>query len=336
MLWRCLLCSLLAACRIGYEPAPVRVGDGGRDADGPRDAGATDGQTMVADTGPGLDGGPPPDGCVPAPAELCNRLDDDCDGAIDETWIVVSAFAECAGPAREADFTLVGRAWNQADTIRSARVASGMLDVVSVTLVPELPAGMDSRRGVGNLLGYDRPMELVFVPFPEPGNDPAIEPNVTRVELELAWGAFAVADGDGDDVVVYETGEPIDEPEPYAVAFRDARTGEWSEFRYEHFDRFDMPTELFATAFDLADFGVRVADRMQVANVFNTEAAIGEDRVAEADGQGVVIRAGEAGWDAADPLLMPAGGPFPTALLDSDLVWVVALHPNVETRCCPP
>lgn len=332
---RLFLCSLLAACRIGYEPLPFTEGDGGPDG-GVRDGGGADGHTPGADAAMGLDGGPPPDGCISMPAELCNRVDDDCDGAIDETWTVVSSFAECSGPAREDDFTLVGLSWNQADTIRSARVASGMLDVIAVALVPDLRAGMDTRRAVGNLLGYDMPMEFVFVPFPEAGNDPAIEPNLTRVELELAWGAFVVADGDGDDVVVYETGDPIDEPEAYAVAFRDARTGAWSDFRYEHFDAFDATTELFATAFDLADFGVTVADRMQVANVFNTEAAVGEDRVTEADGQGVVIRGGEPGWDAASALLMPAGAPFPTTLLDSDLVWIVALHPNVEPRCCPP
>ena len=336
-----VLCSVAAAaCRIGYDPASISDGGGGSDTgarlDGAvRDAGDADGAVVVTDGGGGLDGGPPPDGCVPA-LEECNRLDDDCDGAIDETWAVVSSFAECSGPARLTTFDLVAFTWDQADAIRSASVSSGMLEDRPIVLSPALPAGIDTSRAVGNLLGYDMPMVTVFVPFPETGGDLTIEPNATRVEIELGWGGFEVPNGPGDDVIVYETGEPITEPEAFAVAFRNARTGVWSAFRYEQPDGFDSGAELFVTAFDLGDFGPAVADAMRVANVFNAEAASGEDRVTGASGEGVVIRAGEPGWDTASPLLTPAGAPYATPQLDTDLIYVVSLHPTVAARCCPP
>lgn len=59
------------------------------------------------------------------------------------------------------------------------------------------------------------------------------------------------------------------------------------------------------------------------------------DRVDDPSGEGFVLRGDEPGWDAAHPLLMTAGGTgYPTALLDTDLLFVVALHPTIAPRCC--
>ncbi len=71
-------------------------GDGGTT---PVDAGF-DAGTGGGDAGPGTDAGPGdagPDGCVPGSTELCNALDEDCDGNVDEGIDTMTSLDHCGG-----------------------------------------------------------------------------------------------------------------------------------------------------------------------------------------------------------------------------------------------
>jgi len=196
---------------------------------------------------------------------------------------------------------------------------------------------LDGAFTLGNLLVPSPDTAPRWAPMPSVGGDLSIEPNVDRAALEIDWTAsWAVRDGPGDDLVVYEHGDPINEPEAFSVAVHDARTGEWSARRWEFFDVFSATDLLFVTGYDLADFGLPggVVDRVRIESVFGVAAAM-PDRVSDASGQGFVLRAGESGWDTAHLLRLVAGGAGPpTDLLDADLLWVSALHPLVEPSCC--
>ncbi|MCZ7687238.1 MAG: hypothetical protein M5U28_54285 [Sandaracinaceae bacterium] len=79
--WIALAALAAAGCEV--EPFCLTCADGAVDGGGGMDAAAGDAQVIVPDAGPdaGTDGGRP-DGCLEA--ELCNELDDDCDGFVDE------------------------------------------------------------------------------------------------------------------------------------------------------------------------------------------------------------------------------------------------------------
>ena len=270
--------------------------------------------------------------------EQCNGLDDDCDGATDETYTVVPTWGGCATAPRGGAVTLLGFTFDAEDAVRDAVIAEGGVEAAQVGTL-STPGGLvlDPARTLANLLLPPATAEARWVPFPAVGGDTAYEPNITRSALESSWSeAWAMRDGPGDDLVVLEHGNPIEEPEAFAISVRDARTGRWSPVRYEHFDEYSDPDRLFATAFDLADFGLAggIADRVRIHNVFAGDAPE-PDRVDDPSGEGFVVRAGDFDYAVSHPLTMTADGPpFPTALLDTDLLFVAALHPTVERRCC--
>ncbi|MGG6238865.1 hypothetical protein ACQ4N7_09505 [Nodosilinea sp. AN01ver1] len=102
-----------------------------------------------------------------------------------------------------------------------------------------------------------------------------------RSTLELTWEAGAgPVNQAGDDFVVYENGF-ANGPEYYAVAVRSATTGLFTPFRYETFNSYDESaisgsddgTGLFATAFDLSDFGLASGEAIDAVRIKNLTAA---------------------------------------------------------------
>jgi hypothetical protein len=111
--------------------------------------------------------------------------------------------------------------------------------------------------------------------------------------------------------------------------------------RYEFHD-FDEATlsNVHVTLYELSDFGVaegQIVDGIYLANVFNSDAAAGPDRVNDPSGEGVVFYPGEAGWDTGYTLLADISGmtgPPLSVDIDPDPVFAVALHTVTTGPCC--
>lgn len=275
--------------------------------------------------------------CTDMP-EACNGLDDDCDGRTDETFTVVARWEDCALAPRTSNVTVVGSSWDPADALRSAVLVEGGVEIAVPVTTPGALL-LAPEHSIGNLLIPPPSSSPQAVAFPFIGGDPAFEPNLNRTTIEVAWETgYVVYDGPGDDLVILEQGDPVTEPEAFTVAVRDARTGVWSERRWEFFDVFSATDRLFATRYDLAAFGLRdgVIDRIRIESVFGADAAQ-PDRVTSPSGAGIAVRSGDARYATAHPLLLTeAGGGVPVDLLDADLLWVASLHPIVEPTCCVP
>lgn len=150
--------------------------------------------------------------------------------------------------------------------------------------------------------------------------------NLNRSEIELAWDiGNSLSNQTGDDFVVYENGN-VGEPEAYAVSVRNAATGLFTNFRYEFFDSFDDPAingsgaGVFATAFDLSDFGLAPGDLIDAIRIVNLVAT---DTVDGSDGQGGVDFTGTTGFT---PLDGAGGQVFDASKFDADITLVGGLH----------
>ncbi len=275
--------------------------------------------------------------CIAVP-EACNGVDDDCDGRIDNGFNVVASWDACSTAPRVASVVVSTIAWDMADAVQAASLVEGGLESAGSLTTPGALL-FDASRTLGNLLVPPASMSPQYFSMPFVGGNAAVEPNVNRVVIEIAWAAgWAAHDGPGADFVVYEHGDPVTEPEAFAVAVHDARTGTWSRARWQFYNVFNGTDRLFATLYDLADFNLvgGVIDRIRIESIFGMDAAQ-PDRVTNARGDGFVVRGTDADWAGAHTLALSAGLPgVPVGLLDADVIWVAALHPLVEPRCCVP
>ena len=133
--------------------------------------------------------------------------------------------------------------------------------------------------------------------------------------IELNWGNSFLANGSGNDLVVYELGG-LGAPEAFAVSV--SQDGEnFSEYQYQFSDHFSSSYNHFATLFDLSAFGVGEGETIQAMRIRNLTSG---DRVTESDGQGFLGGTYEARTHAL-------GGIFdPGSKLDADITYVVGLH----------
>ena len=330
------LLLVVAGCgRVGYRQTRREVVDAPLDAssfdaaftptpDASRDAAAAVDVAVLSDTP-----------CF-AVAESCNGLDDDCDTRVDETFTRVASWDACSTVPRVGSVTLATYSWDSADALVGASIVEGGIEYASGLTTPGALL-LDVTRTLGNLLVTPATGEPRFFAMPFVGGNAALEPNVNRVSLEVTFAeGWTAHDGVGDDLVVYEHGDPISEPEAFAVAVRDARTGVWSESRWEFFDAFADTDRVFATAYDIADFGLPggVVDRVRIGSVFGVDASV-PDRVDSLRGDGFLVRGGDPAWATASMLRLSEGGPgVAVGLLDADMLWVAALRPLVEPTCC--
>lgn len=330
------LLSVVAGCgRVGYQQTRAASVDAPLDAsaldaaftpmpDAPLDAAITV-DAALADDSP----------CFAVP-ESCNGLDDDCDLRVDETFTRVARWDACSTLPRMGSVTLATYSWDASDALAGASIVEGGIEYASALTTPGALL-LDVTRTLGNLLVTPATSEPRFFAMPFVGGNPALEPGVNRVSLEVSFAEGWTAHDDvGDDLVVYEHGDPITEPEAFAVAVRDARTGMWTAARWEFFDAFADTDRVFATAYDLADFGLPggVIDRVRIDSVFGIDADV-PDRVDSPRGDGFVVRGGDAAWATSSMLRITEGGPGVVIdLLDADMLWVASLHPLVEPACC--
>ncbi len=273
--------------------------------------------------------------CTPT-TEVCNGVDDDCDGEVDNGFTVADDPVSCGGLALEGVSQIAGVSWDRGAVVRAARQVLGtpMAPTCCVTDIfgtgsPELDLSLT----VGVLLGLDGSDGRARY-----GNFPAIDAtpgaNVDRHAYELDWGeGMTLLNGPGDDLAIYE----VDTSEPFSLQVRSPGGG-WSPRLYRFYTAFDEIDGVSAALFDLSDFGLAEGariDAIRVENIFNGNAAAGADLVDSAEGQGAVIRPGEAGYGSAHPLLVSAGGAeYADEELDTDLIWIVALRPIVPAICC--
>lgn len=336
---RALAISLLlvvAGCgRIGYRQTRRDVVDAPLDA-ASFDVAFTPTSDVSPDTAVARDVAVLPDTPCFAVVESCNGLDDDCDARIDENFTRVASWDACSTPPRVGSVTLATYSWDAADALVGASIVEGGIEYASGLTTPGALL-LDVTRTLGNLLVTPATGEPRFFTMPFVGGNAALEPNVNRLSFEVTFAeGWTARDGVGDDLLVYEHGNPISEPEAFAVAVRDARTGVWTASRWEFFDAFAETDRVFATAYDIADFGLPggVIDRVRIGSVFGMNADV-PDRVDSLRGDGFVVRGGDAAWATASMLRLTDGGPGVVLdLLDADLLWVAALHPLVAPTCC--
>ncbi|MBD2114249.1 MULTISPECIES: hypothetical protein [Cyanophyceae] len=178
-----------------------------------------------------------------------------------------------------ATFTIAGFTFDENDLVTDGSIidgASRTLFFGSGLQFPEL-----SDNTVGSLVGGSNSQSI------------ALGSLFNRSTIELTWDAGSgPINQAGDDLVVYENGFAR-VPEDYAVAVRSTATGHFTPFRYEFFDSYDETavngpadgTGLFATAFDLSDFGLATGEAIDAIRIVSL---LNNDTVDGADGQGVV------------------------------------------------
>lgn len=242
--------------------------------------------------------------------------------------------------ATAATFTVGGFTWDEVNSVSTAEVVEGSMDFEMALLsnFGQGLSGFDYSRSTGQLLGYNpNPNFSSSLPFPdaEGGANPPL-PNVDRTTIELTWGDRLLPNLSGDDFVIYEVGSQ----EGFSVSILRAGESNFTTNRYEFSDRFDATQGVFATGFNLDDFGLGADDlisAIQITNLFNSEAAAGADRVDDPSGQGNVLYPGDAGYNSGFTLTTePFGSEYLTSNLDADIVYVVGLHDLVAQRAAQP
>ncbi|MBE9160608.1 hypothetical protein IQ265_27860 [Nodosilinea sp. LEGE 06152] len=169
-----------------------------------------------------------------------------------------------------AAFTIAGFTFEESDLVTDGSIVEGASTTQLFLSGLQFPDLLDNT--VGALVSGSN------------GQSIALGNLFNRSTLELTWdmGAGPV-NQTGDDFVVFENGF-ANGPEYYAVAVRSATTGQFTPFRYETFDSYDESaingpsdgTGLFATAFDLSDFGLasgEAIDAVQIKNLAATDIA---------------------------------------------------------------
>lgn len=178
-----------------------------------------------------------------------------------------------------ATFAIAGFTFDESDLVTDGAIAAGASRTRFFGSGLQFPELLDNT--VGSLVGGSSGQSIALGNF------------FNRSTLELTWDTgLGPINQAGDDFVVYENGFAR-LPEDYAVAVRSTATGQFTPFRYEFFDSYDETavngpadgTGLFATAFDLSDFGLAAGeaiDAIQIVSLLN------DDTVDGADGQGLV------------------------------------------------
>lgn len=147
--------------------------------------------------------------------------------------------------------------------------------------------------------------------------------SVIRKVFLVDWEGKRLPNRPGEDFVVYEVGS-LGAPEAFMVAVRRRGSPEFSAWRYEFANTFTASYFVFATAFNLSDFGIPEGESIDAIMVANL---ISADRVDHPSGQGNVILGGGSGYvPVQGPTSDAPSQPFPVGRFDADIVYLAALH----------
>ena len=146
---------------------------------------------------------------------------------------------------------------------------------------------------------------------------------VVRKIFLVDWEGMRLPNLPGEDLVVYEVGS-VGAPEAFMVAVRKKGETTFRPWRYEFADTYTTRYLVFATAFNLDDFGIAEGESIDAILIANL---IDADRVDHPSGQGNVILGGGSGYvPVQGPLSDTPTQPYQAARFDADIVYVGVLH----------
>lgn len=210
--------------------------------------------------------------------------------------------------------TIAGFTFDENDLVTGGSLIAGGTETLLFSSGLQLPSLLDNT--VGFLLGGNN------------GDSIDLGDDINRSEIELTWDTgFGLSNQAGNEFIIYENGG-LGAPEGYAVSVRSFDTGLFTPFRYQFFDTFDdfavaTPFDglgVFATRFDLSDFGIASGDFIDAIRIVNLVAT---DTVDGSDGQGEVDFTGTSGFTPRDEA---GGSAFATDKLDPDITLVAGLN----------
>jgi hypothetical protein len=258
--------------------------------------------------------------------------------------ISLAAFLFSAAFANAETFTIANFTFDQASAVKTAAIVEGSSVLVdhsnknfgrfsedylrSPTLMVNEFAHFDRTKTTAYLLGragskgLGRHIDLASAPG-------------TRTTLELTWGSDGLPNGKGTDFCVFESGEPT-KADVYAVAVRKAGSTEFTPFRFKGSARYDRLHLVFATEFDLSDFGFadgEVCSAVRIRTIWGASNKAGPDKVNYESGEGMIIPPSHPDYKNAFPIrIKPGGSEISTDQLDPDIIYVAGKYPLVPLK----
>ena len=250
------------------------------------------------------------------------------------TAVTALSFATSSQPAAAAMFTVGGFSWDDANSVSTVKVVEGKVDGC-YSIDSQVPADFNPGKTLGKILagGCPEPVDgYSAISLPEGSAAQSPKPNVDRTSVELTWGDRVLPNLSGNDFVIYEAGN-IDGPEGYSVSVRKVGESTFRPARYKFYDNFEaLATNIgvFATAFNLDDFGLAdgdAIDAIALRNLFNSDANSGADKVDNSIGFGKLLYPGDPDYSNGYSILTSAAGSeYTIDKLDADLAYVIGLH----------
>jgi len=214
--------------------------------------------------------------------------------------------------------TLLGASTLEGGAIITALPTTATAGIVGF---PSSTVGFDSSLALGRLAFGGTGARALNLPA---GNDGT----TARSGIELSWNnGITLTNLTGSDFVVYESGSS-GVPEAFMVQVHDAVANTWSIWIYHPATASGTVTGgvLFATTFELSDFGIAVndrIDRIRIVNMTNKDRMVSSSR----DGQVIPEDNGTTSAFTPDPGTLAGFESYGNSTFDPDPLYVGILHP---------
>ncbi len=210
-----------------------------------------------------------------------------------------------------------------ASTLEGGAIITGLPTTATAGIVgfPSSTVGFDSSLCLGRQAFAGAGARALNLPA---GNDGS----AARSGVELSWNnGITLTNLTGSDFVVYESGS-TGVPEAFMVQVHDAVANTWSIWVYHPASASAAVTGgvLFATPFDLSDFGLAANDRIDRIRIVNMT---NEDRMLNASRDGQVIPEDNGATSSFTPLpgTLAEFESYGASTFDPDPLYVGILHP---------